>query len=150
VNYTLTLSPLTNVAILVMALGQLLLVASIVFLAFKLKTIISDTVKHTLDETLPRVQPVIDNAVKVSGQVSDIVDAVAPRVRNMAADSESAVHTVSAQVKTTSRIVTEGVARPMASLAALFAGLQQGLSVWRTAKTQQGDAAKPEGDSATD
>lgn len=138
---TLALSPLTNVAILVMALGQLLLVGAIVFMAFKLKSIVSETVKQTLDETMPRVQPVIDNVSRITTQVSDVVQTVAPKVERMASDSESAVHSVTAKVKTTSSIVTEGVAKPMANIAALLTGIQRGITVWQTAKAHQGSAA---------
>ena len=139
-QYTLTLSPLTNIAILVMALGQLLLVGAIVFFAFKLKSLVSDTVKKTLDETLPRVQPVIDNVSRITTQVGDVVKTVAPKVERMASDSESAVHSVTAKVKTTSSIVTEGITKPMANIAALLTGIQCGVTVWKTAKAHQGGA----------
>jgi predicted PurR-regulated permease PerM len=141
-DHTLTLSPLTNIAILVMALGQLLLVGAVVFLAFKLKTIVSDTVKQALNETLPRVQPVIDNVTGITSQVSDVVKSVAPKVERMASDGESAVHNVTSKVKTTSSIVTEGIAKPMANIAALLTGVQRGITVWKTAKATQGGAAR--------
>ena len=139
---TLTLSPLTNIAILVMALGQLLLVGAIVFLAFKLKSIVSETVKQTVDETLSRVQPVIENVTRITAQVGDVVQTVAPKVERMTSDSESAVHNVTAKVKTTSNILTEGIAKPMANIAALLTGVQRGITVWKTAKAQQGGATR--------
>lgn len=144
-DHTLTLSPLTNVAILVMAAGQLLLIAAIVVMAFRLKSIVADTVKQTLDTTLPRVQPVIDNVNRVTEQVADLVHTVAPKVEKMAEESEDAVHSVSSQVKATSHLVTENVSKPIVNIAAVLAGIQRGMSVWKTSRTHQ-DGAKAEAD----
>lgn len=139
-DHTLALSPLTNVAILVMAAGQLALVVVIAVMAYRVKTIVSDTVKQTLDATLPRVQPVIDNVSRVTGQVSEIVQTVAPKVEKMAQESEDAVHSVSSQVKATSHLVTENVSKPIVNIAALLAGVQRGVSVWKTARIHQDGA----------
>jgi uncharacterized protein YoxC len=136
-GHTLTLSPFTNVAIFIMAIGQLALVGAVVFLAFRVKTIVSDTVKQTLDATLPRVQPVIDNVSRLTEQVSDIVETVAPQVEKIAQESEDAVHSVSSQVKATSHLVTENVSKPIVNIAAILAGVQRGMSVWRTARIHQ-------------
>lgn len=131
------LGTLTNIAILVMALAQLLLIAAIAFFAFRLKVIVADAVESALDKTLPRVQPVLDNVTQVTGQVSDIVQRVAPHVERIAAESEGTVHSVSTKVKTTSSLVTENVARPVVNIASLLTGVQKGLEVWKSAKKYQ-------------
>lgn len=131
---TLTLSPLTNIAILVMAAAQLLLIGAIVFLVLRMKTIVRDAVDKALQASMSKIQPVVDNVARVTGQVGTLVETVAPKVQNIASDSESAVHSVSEKVKTTSSIVTEGVAKPLVNFAALLAGLERGLTVWKTAK----------------
>lgn len=141
---TLTLSPATNVAILVMAAAQLLLIAALVFLAFRLKAIVTDAVDHALDKAMPKVQPVVDNVAHITGQVNTLVETVRPKIQDIASEGESAVHSVTNKVKTTSSIVTEGVAKPMVNIAAVLAGVQRGMEVWKTAKTHQDGKAATE------
>lgn len=133
----LTLSPVTNIAILVMAVGQLLLVGAVVFLTLKMKSIVSDSVTRSVNDALSRVQPVIDNVTRVTTQVGDVVQMVAPKVDRMASDSERAVHSVSANVESTSRLVTEGIAKPLANIAALVIGAKMGFSAWQAARTRR-------------
>jgi hypothetical protein len=124
--------------ITIAAIGNLLLFAGLAFFAFKLKSIVTDTVEDVLEKTLPRVQPVLDNVTEVTGKVSDIVERVAPRVEHMAADSESTLHEVTNKVKTTSDLVTEGVARPVVNIASLLTGVQKGIEVYKEAKVSNG------------
>lgn len=133
------LGTLTNIAILVMAAAQLGLILAIVFFAFRLKSIVLSVVDEALDKTLPRVQPVLDHVNQITGQVSQIVEKVAPRVEQIAEDSEDTVHSVTSKVKTTSNLVTENVARPIVNIASLLTGVQRGIEVWKTAKTENGD-----------
>ena len=134
---TVQLNPMTNIAILVMAAAQILLVLGIVFFALKLPSIIKGAVDEVLNKTLPKVQPVLDNASHITGQVSEIVEKVSPRVVQIANESEDTVHSVTTKVKATSNLVTENVARPIVNIASLLAGAQKGLEVWQTAKTTQ-------------
>lgn len=140
---TVQLSPLTNVAILVMAAAQILLCIAIVFAVVyamkKLPEIVKGTVDDVLDKTLPKVQPVLDNVSHITGQASEIVEKVSPRVVQIADESEDTVHSVTTKVKTTSNLVTENVARPIVNIASLLTGVQKGLEVWQTAKTTQAD-----------
>jgi uncharacterized protein YoxC len=137
------LNTLTNVAILVMAAAQILLCLAIVFgviyIMKKLPDMVKGVVNDALDKTLPKVQPMLDNATHITGQVSEIVEKVSPRVVQIADESEDTVHSVTAKVKSTSNLVTENVARPIVNIASLLTGVQKGLEVWQTAKTTQGD-----------
>ncbi|HEY3268846.1 MAG TPA: hypothetical protein VGM37_18155 [Armatimonadota bacterium] len=129
----------TNIVIALSACANLALFGGLVFMAFRLKSIVSGAVDEALDRVLPKVQPVLDNVSRVTGQVSEIVEKVAPKVEHIAEESEGAVHSVSAKVKTTSNLVTENVARPIVNIASLLTGVQRGIEVWKTAKTHNGN-----------
>lgn len=140
---TVQLNPFTNWAILVMAAAQILLCIAIVFAVIyimkKLPEMVKSTVDDVLGQTLPKVQPVLDNVSHVTGQVSEIVEKVSPRVVRIADESGDTVHSLSTKVITTSNLVTENVARPIVNIASLLTGVQKGLEVWQTAKSTQGN-----------
>ena len=136
-------SPLTNIAILLMAASNLLLLVGVVYFAWRLKAIVKETVKNTLDETLPRVQPVIDNVTQVTAQVNDLVQKVGPRIDRITEEAESTVHNVAGKFKTTSTIVTENVARPVVAFASTLAAIQKGMAVMRRTKSRSDESTDP-------
>jgi predicted PurR-regulated permease PerM len=131
---TVSLSPLTNIAILLMAAGNLLVFAGLVFLAFKIKEVVKHAVREVVDESLSRVQPVITNVTEITGRVSETVATVAPKVERMAQTGESTVQDVSRKVKGTSDIVTERVAKPVVLMASTLAGIAKG---WETLRSRR-------------
>ena len=137
----------TNIVIALSACANLALFGGLVFLALRLKSIVTAAVDEALEKALPRVQPVLDNVTKVTGQVADIVQKVAPSVERIAETSEGAVQSVSSKVRTTSNLVTENVARPIVNIASLLTGVQRGVEVWKTAKAENGggDHHQPDG-----
>lgn len=138
---TVRLDTWSQIVLTIIAVAQLLtlavLVGVVVFVMKKLKSIASDTVDGVLEKTLPKIQPTLDHVNDATARVSDLVDKVSPKVARIADDSESAVHSVSEKVKTTSNIVTENVAKPIVNIASLLTGVQRGLEVWQTARTTQ-------------
>lgn len=140
---TIRLDTWSTVIITIMAAAQILLCLTLAFVVVyimkKLPEMVKSTVDDVLGQTLPKVQPVLDNVSHVTGQVSEIVEKVSPRVVRIADESENTVHSVTTKVKTTSNLVTENVARPIVNIASLLTGVQKGLEVWQTAKTTQGN-----------
>jgi uncharacterized protein YoxC len=152
-----TLSGPTQIALVVIAIVNVLLLAGLIGAVFailaavkKMQTQIQPVIDRTkpimdrvpvlMDEAKPVIagvnplieqneKPILGNVQEITHKVSGIVSDLGTHVHEIAETGEQTVKNITQRVESTGQVVTENVAKPVISAASVFAGISRAFSV---------------------
>ena len=95
-------------------------------------------IKRYLDKFLTAAEPAIKRTEETMKTVSEIAETVRARTDRITGVVEDTMEDVSQKVKTTSTAIHETIKPPLASVAAMLAGIWKGLQVWNELSRRKG------------